>query len=205
MLASHTATHMDALCHVYSDDTMYNGYPAKSFSTVAGAAKCDITTTGTFAGRGVLLDLPTHQGVDWLEPGHAIGSDELEDCAAAQGLELRSGDILLVRTGWLDRFTAGEATMSDPQPGLGVDSLRFVDEHEIAAIGADNSAVECLPFDGDWMAVHIELIVKRGVTMLEHLVLGELAADGCHEFLLCVGALPYTGAAGSPINPVAIG
>ena len=63
-----------------------------------------------------------------------------------------------------------------------------------------------MPFDGGvFLAVHIELLVKRGVTLMEHLKLSELAADGCHEFFLSVGALPVTGAAGSPINPVAIG
>ena len=53
--------------------------------------------------------------------------------------------------------------------------------------------------------MHIELLVKRGVTLMEHLALSQLAADGCHEFLFTVGALPVTGAAGSPINPIAIG
>ena len=63
-----------------------------------------------------------------------------------------------------------------------------------------------IPFDDNvFLAVHIELLVKRGVTLMEHLKLSELAADGCHEFLFSVGALPVTGAAGSPINPVAIG
>ena len=53
--------------------------------------------------------------------------------------------------------------------------------------------------------MHIALLVNRGVTLLEHLFLSELAADGCHEFLLAVGGLKVTGAAGSPINPIAIG
>ena len=61
----------------------------------------------------------------------------------------------------------------------------------------------------DWnnvfLGVHIELLVKRGVTLLEHLVLKELADDRCYESLVCVGALPFAGAAGSPINPIAIG
>jgi kynurenine formamidase len=204
LLASHSITHMDALSHVYADERMYNGHPATSFTTHDGASKCDIRQTGTFAGRGILLDLPRHHGVDWLEPGHAIGADELEACAAAQGTAVRSGDILLVRTGWLDLFARGEGTMT--QAGLGADAVRFVDEHDIVAVGADNSGVECLPWDGDVaLRVHIELLVRRGVTLLEHLVLSELAADGCHEFLLCVGALPFAGAAGSPINPIAIG
>ena len=63
-----------------------------------------------------------------------------------------------------------------------------------------------IPFDDNvFLAVHIELLVKRGVTLMEHLKLSELAADGCHEFFFSVGALPVTGAAGSPINPIAVG
>jgi kynurenine formamidase len=181
------------------------GRGVDEFSATSGAAHCDIRATGTFAGRGILLDLPGHQGVDWLEPGHAITSAELDACADAQGTEVRAGDILLVRTGWLDSFASGDAA-EFAQPGLGVDAASFVDDHEIAAVGADNTAIECIPFDDNvFLAVHIELLVKRGVTLMEHLKLSELAADGCHEFFLSVGALPVTGAAGSPINPVAIG
>ena len=204
VIASHNTTHMDALSHVYTEDGIYNGFPRDEFSTKRGAGHCDILATGTFAGRGILLDLPGHQGVDWLEPGHAITRAELDECAAAQGTEVRAGDILLVRTGWLDLFEQG--TDDYRQPGLGVDSLSFVDDHDIAAIGVDNSAVECIPFDGnEALVLHIALLVKRGVTLLEHIKMSELAADGCHEFFLSVGALPVPGAAGSPINPVAIG
>jgi kynurenine formamidase len=204
VLASHSITHMDALSHVYTEDGIYNGFPRDDASTTGGVGHCDILATGTFAGRGILLDLPGHQGVDWLEPGHAITRAELDACAEAQGTEPRAGDILLVRTGWLDRFATGAEGFA--QPGLGVDAVSFVDDHQIAAVGCDNAAIECIPFDDDvFLAVHIELLVKRGVTLMEHLVLSELAADGCHEFFLSVGALPVTGAAGSPINPVAIG
>jgi kynurenine formamidase len=204
VLASHSITHMDALSHVYTSDGIYNGFPRDEFSTQGGAGHCDIRTTGTFAGRGVLLDLPRHQGVAWLEPGHVITRAELDACADAQGTEPRAGDILLVRTGWLDFFAQGDAEFA--QPGLGVDAVSFVDDHQIAAVGCDNAAIECIPFDdGVFLAVHIELLVKRGVTLMEHLKLSELAADGCHEFFFSVGALPVTGAAGSPINPVAIG
>ena len=204
VFASHSITHMDALSHIYTEDGIYNGFPRDEFSTQGGAPHCDIRATGTFAGRGILLDLARHQGVDWLEPGQVIDRAQLEACADAQGTEVRAGDILLVRTGWLDLFAAG--TEDFRQPGLGVDAVSFVDDHEIAAVGADNGAIECIPFDGNvFLAVHIELLVKRGVTLLEHLRLSELAADGCHEFLFSVGALPVTGAAGSPVNPVAIG
>ncbi len=204
VLASHSITHMDALSHVYTADGIYNGFPRDEFSTAGGAPHCDIRTTATFAGRGILLDVAGHQGVDWLEPGHNITRAELDACADAQGTEPRPGDILLVRTGYLDFFATGAKEFA--QPGLGVDAVSFIDDHEIAAVGADNAAIECIPFDDNvFLAVHIELLVNRGVTLMEHLKLAELAADRCYEFFFSVGALPVTGAAGSPINPVAIG
>jgi len=43
------------------------------------------------------------------------------------------------------------------------------------------------------------------VTLVEHLNLGELAADRCYEGFYAQGGLPVTGATGSPVNPIAIG
>jgi kynurenine formamidase len=204
ILAAHSLTHMDALAHVFSEGTIYNGYAASGFTSNAGAARCDITNTGSFAGRAVLLDLPGHQGVDWLEPGHVIDGGELEACRAAQGVEIRAGDILLIRTGWLDFFATGQGDYA--QPGVGFDAATYIADHDVAAVGSDNAAIESIPFDDNvFLGVHIELLQKHGITLLEHLVLKEMADDRCYESLLCVGALPFTGAAGSPINPIAIG
>ena len=47
--------------------------------------------------------------------------------------------------------------------------------------------------------------MNRGVHLMENLMLAELAADGCHEFLLVVSTpVLVTGATGSPVNPIAI-
>lgn len=208
VLASHSITHVDALCHVFADDTIYNGYPAKGFTSHAGASKCGIEKTGAFAGRAVLLDLAGHAGVEWLEPGTSIGSDMLESCRAALGVEIRAGDVLLIRTGWLDRFAslASPADVGFAQPGLNLDAVPFVRDHDIAAVGADNAAIEVIPFDQDiFLGVHIELLVKLGVTLIEHLNLSPLAADRCHESLFVAAPLPVTGATGSPLNAVCIG
>ncbi|MFN8625970.1 MAG: cyclase family protein [Candidatus Binatia bacterium] len=209
LLPSHTHTHMDALCHIYTKGALYNGFLNDTFHTHRGAARCGIEKTPAFAGRAVLLDLPGHQGVEWLPPGHAITPMELAACRDRQGSTLGSGDILLVRTGWLDlcaaRAAAGEALPHD-QPGIGLAAAEWVAAQDIAAIGADNAAVEVLPFDrGIFVGVHIELMVKRGIIFLEHLLLSELARDRCYEGLFVVGALPVVGASGSPVNPVVIG
>jgi kynurenine formamidase len=208
IVASHSITHMDALCHVFADRKHYNGFSADSFETYTGAPRCGIEKTNSFAGRAVLLDLPGHLGVDWLTPGQPIGSADLEACRASQGVEVGAGDILLVRTGWLDLFASLEPGQEPPyeQPGLNLDSVAFVRDHDVAAVGADNAAIECIPFDDNvFLAVHIELLVKLGIPLLEHLSLTALAKDRCYESLLCVSPLAFTGAAGSPINPIAIG
>jgi kynurenine formamidase len=205
VLPSHCGTHMDALSHVFEDGAFWNGHPSDSITTRRGAKRCGIEQTACFAGRAVLLDLAGHAGVALLEPGLTITADNLEACRAAQGVEVRAGDVLLVRTGWTEAFARGEAQQDGRQAGLGLGAVDFVRDHDVAAVGADNSAVEVLPFDGGFLAVHVSLLVRLGVTLVEHLWLAELAADRCFECLLAVGGLPVTGATGSPVNPVAIG
>ncbi|HEV2362071.1 MAG TPA: cyclase family protein, partial [Acidimicrobiales bacterium] len=190
ILASHVGTHMDALAHVYAEDSIYNGYAAGTFTPRKGATRCSIVKTASFAGRGVLLDVAGHQGVPLCEPGRPITADDLEACRSAQEVEMRPGDILLVRTGWTEAHLRGEVAGDFQQPGLGLSAVDFVRDHDVSVVGADNSAVEVIPFDGNYLAVHVALLQRLGVSLMEHLWLAELAADRCHEFLLAVGALP---------------
>jgi len=207
IIAAHNGTHMDALCHVYAGDRFYNDRPAMEFRSHEGAAHCGIEKTGGFAGRAVLLDIAAHHGVRWLEPGYNIGADDLEAARAAAGVELGAGDILLVRTGWLDLFADLTGRGESPpmaQPGLGASTVAYLAERDVAVVGADNAAVEVIPFDGPFISLHVELLVKRGITFLEHLVLTPLARDGVRECLLVVAPLLVTGGSGSPVNPIAI-
>ena len=194
VLPTHEATHMDALGHVFDGDTLYNGFPADSMSTYGGLAHCGIEKAGPIVARGVLFDMGP------LAPGHVITVAELE----ARGVSLTPGSVALVRTGWLEAFDP-HAGLTYEQPGLGVDAAAWLGEQGVIAVGADNTAVEAMPFDGGgFMPVHVELLVRRGVYLLEHLVLEHLARDGVDEFLLVCSPLSITGASGSPVNPVAI-
>lgn len=206
VLASHTLTHMDALSHVFAEGTIYNGFPVESARTHTGAARCGIDKVGGVVGRAVHLDLPGERDVPWLEPGYVISADDLRRCAEQQGVSLGAGDILLVRTGYLDYWRS----LPDParavaQPGIGLDAVELIAERDVAAVGSDNSAVEPVPFDQDvFLGVHMELLINLGVPLFEHLDLGRLAADGVHECLFVAGPLNVPGASGSPVNPLAI-
>jgi kynurenine formamidase len=206
IVPAHNGTHIDALCHVFADDKVYNGFP-EEFASHGGAPKCGIEKTGGFAGRAVLLDLVGHQGVNWLEPGTNITADDLEACRAAQGVEIRAGDIVLFRTGWLDLFAGLEMGEDPPfaQPGIGLSCVDYFRDLDVAAVGADNAAIEVIPFDGMFLSVHVELLVKLGLSLVEHLVLTPMADDRCHEALFVAAPLLVSGGTGSPINPIAIG
>src|SRR5438128_1521056 len=159
VMSSHSGTHMDALVHTWYGDHIYNGYPAEVVKTWQGATRCGIDKAGWVVTRGVLLDLPAHHGQPYLEPPHIITSAELAGCAAAQGVELRRGDALLVRTGRTRVMREQPERWRAGQPGLGLDATRLIRERDIAVVGADNSAVECIPFDrGEFICVHRELL-----------------------------------------------
>jgi kynurenine formamidase len=206
------ATQWDGLAHVFYDDLLYNGVPASAISA-AGAARNSIDKIATgVAGRGVLLDVGRHRGVDWLEAGEAIGPDELEATARAQGVEIRAGDILLVRTGWWTRLVTERSRRAilAGEPGLGIEAGEWLQDREIAAVAVDNHAVEALPNEhpGTNYPLHLVLIRDMGMTLGEWFDLdglaGDCACDGIYEFFFCAAPLKVTGAVGSPINPLAI-
>ncbi|MCU1395920.1 MAG: putative cyclase [Ilumatobacteraceae bacterium] len=210
VMPSHVGTHMDALSHVASEHTMYNDTPVGTFTPRGGAARLGIENTGSFAGPAKLLDVAGHVESTTGAPmpmSTSIGGELLQACADAQGTTIDQGDILLVRTGWIEHRNAHlppeQAWM---QAGLGVDSVEFIKDHGISAVGSDNSAIEPIPFDQNkFLIVHIELLQQLGVTLIEHLWLKDLADDQCYDILLAVGGLLVTGATGSPVNPIAIG
>ncbi|MFM8862104.1 MAG: cyclase family protein [Acidimicrobiia bacterium] len=209
VMASHTTSHMDALIHVYEDHKHYNGVPFSEMRALGGAAKLGIEKVGGFAARGVLLDMVAHMGADgWLTPGTMLTAADLQACAAAQGTEVRAGDVVLIRTGhldmWWDNHAKGEPE-GFAQAGIGSDAAEWLASIDVTAVGSDNAAVEVIPFDNnDFLIVHKILLVQAGIYMLEHLDLRAAAADGSYEGIIAVAPLKVTGATGSPINPIFI-
>lgn len=204
IIPSHSITHMDALCHVYADGAHYNGFKAEGMAPYTGAARCGIQNVGSVVTRGVLLDVAGVKGVPWLELSYEVTVDDIQACLERADVELSAGCAVLLRTGWLDQF-ADQGEVSFAQPGLGLEAARLLASHDVAIVGADNSAVEVLPFgDNGALPVHIELLVHGGVHLIEHVNLTELAAGGSSEFLFAVNPIAITGATASPVNPVAV-
>jgi kynurenine formamidase len=219
VMPTQSVTQWDALAHVYYDDLLYNGRPADTV-TVRGATYNSIASvTNGVAGRGVLLDVARHRGVPWMQKGNGIHPAELDEVAEAQGVLIRPGDILLVRTGWWAKFLSDRvaADFMWGEPGLSLTCASWLAEKEVSAVAADNYAVEvqtALPggigseIDGVVAPLHMVLIRDMGMTIGEIFDLEALGADcardGVWEFFFCAPPLPITRGLGSPINPIAI-
>ena len=200
----HIGTHVDALCHAWYDDKLYNGFSGDTIRSTSGAARLGVEKMPPIFTRGVLLDLVRLKG-RVLESGEAIGAADLEAAAKAAGVQPERGDAVLIRTGWLESQKGVKNPSFDVEPGIDVEAAMWLVERDVAIIGADNFAVEVLPFpQGKVFPVHQLLIRDFGVPLLEGLMLDPLVASGRHEFLFVASALPIVGATGSPLAPVAV-
>lgn len=206
-------TQWDALAHIFYRGQMYNGHGLEKVTSTGATVNSIDKVADGIVGRGVLLDMARHHGAAWLEPGHAITSADLTACATRQGVDIRSGDIVLIRTGQMAQVRAESSWGqydSGPAPGLGVDSAHWFIEHEIAALATDTWGAEVQPNDtpGVFQPLHLILLVNAGMTIGEIFDLEQLGLvceqDGRYEFLFTAPPLPITGAVGSPVNPLAI-
>ena len=206
-------TQWDALGHIFYGDKMWNGYDARLVDA-GGAKKNGIEKTrDRMIGRGVLLDVARFKGGGYLEDGYGIGNDDLDGCAKAQGVEVRRGDFVIVRTGQMENclargdwggYAAGDA------PGLRFETAGWIHKKHIAAICCDTWGCEVRPNESTeaFQPWHWVVIPMMGITMGEIFYLKDLAEDCAkdkvYEFLFCAPPLPITGAVGSPINPMAV-
>jgi kynurenine formamidase len=209
-------THVDALCHISYGGFTYNGKPASEVLLSNGATSQDIAAYHQgVIGRGVLLDIPKHRGVKWLEPGEAVRRAELEACAKAQDVELGEGDILILRTGHHRRRLELGPWDNSPPPvgegkaGLHVDTIPWMHEKRIAAFLPDGDG-ETVPsvVDGITYPIHPLQVTAMGMLVSDSLQFEELVAvceeeERC-EFMVIGLPLRLPGGTGCPWNPIAI-
>ncbi|ETA04654.1 MULTISPECIES: cyclase family protein [Gordonia] len=221
----------------------HHGYPAER-GYYNGRTEADVLEKGELGidgpasrgivTRGVLLDVPRHLEKTGQAYGpekrFEISADLLAEIAAAQGVELRAGDILCVRTGWVGYYKGLDAAarrdlaeashrLAFETAGLGPAEgiARLVWETGTVAVAVDNPGVE--PFPPPMVLepqpgpdtenlVHTHLLTALGVHLGEFFDLDALAeacaADGRYDFLLTSAPLWVDGGIGSPPNAIAI-
>lgn len=222
---THGSTHFDSLGHAWYGDRLYNGFGSES--TKGGLGRCGIEhpAANGAVGRGILLDVARHRGVDYLESGERITLAELLDCADEQGVTIEKRDVLLVRTGAMELFyREGPAAFYEEfeathrgEPVLAEAGITYTEElaewfaeMEIPLYGTDTVTAEQTISEttGTRLPLHPFLLRNLGVVISEMNELGPLAADcaddGQYEFLYAAAPLRVVGGSGGPANPIVV-
>src|SRR5262249_34883913 len=131
---------------------------------------------------------------------------EIDAVAAAQGVTIKEGDVVLFYTGWIKLIGKDNDRYSKGEPGVGREGAKYLVSKGVVAVGADTWAVETIPFEqgAGVFEVHQILLPHSGTYILENIDTSKLAAEKAYEFLFVLGPSKYRGAVQGMINPIAI-
>ncbi|WP_137991025.1 cyclase family protein [Streptomyces vilmorinianum] len=203
-------SHLDALCHVIYDGTLYGGVDANTVTAGGATALSVELARDGIVGRGVLLDIPRLRGVPWLEPGDHVTADDLTAAERAQHVRVTEGDLLFVRVGHRKRRAElGAWHTADMRAGLHPYALEFLRDRRVAVLGGDgNNDTAPSSTDGVDFPVHVLAVHAMGLHLLDYLQFEDLVevceAEERWSFLCVVAPLRLPEATGSPVNPIAV-
>ena len=210
------STHLDALCHTWDDQGMWNGRDPAGEITFEGASFGGVEhwSNGIIT-RGVLLDVPKHRREPYVTLEKPVHGWELEDVAKAQGITLEPGDALVVYSGREamqaahpgQYYDTSPFTRATPiRPGLHASCLPFLRDNDVAVLVWDMMDLMPNGYDLPW-SVH-GAIFAYGIALLDNALLQPLAEvcaqEGRYEFMLVIAPLKVVGGTGSPANPIAL-
>ena len=162
-----------------------------------------IDTVPPILRRGVMLDIAGLRGAEALDRSYEITPADLDAAVEAQGVEIRTGDVVLLRTGWAAFFAdPGKFISSVHGPGPAIGGAKWLSGRGVYAVGSDTVAFEKVPDPS--MPVHVHLLVESGIHIIECLNLDALAAARVYQFAFVALPLKIQGATASPIRPVAL-
>lgn len=203
VMTTHTGTHVDALGHYAFEGKLYGGVDAQEAQVGMGGLRANgVENIPPTLCRGVVLDIAGALGRPVLSGGHGITPAELQAAAERQAVDVGRGDVVLVRTGWAT-YWGTEEYIAEALPGITLDAACWLADRGVAMVGSDTLALEVSPAEA-FTIVHVELLVRRGIPIMENLNLESLVADRVHEFLFVIIPLNITGATASPVRPLAV-
>lgn len=201
-------THVDALCHSWIREGLWNGRdPAKEIDT-SGARFGDITAwSSRLITRGVLIDVPRHRRESHVTPERPVHGSELEEIAKAQGVAVGAGDALLVYSG-REAYERTPSKQPNRRPGLHASCAKFIRDRDVAVLAWDmmDACDEvCGPAKPD--RVHA-VLANFGVALVDNALLEPLATacaeERRYEFMFIALPLRVLRGSGSAVNPTAI-
>lgn len=194
---------LDGQGHIGVDHVYYNCNKSLDFAAADGLKKLGLDKVPPFVTRGIVLDMTAVTGQSPVPAGTPFNKKEIDDALAKQGLQIKKGDVVLFHTGWQEMASKDAKAFMAGEPGLGKEGAEYLVSKEVVAIGADQWALEVIPFEKGVgvFEVHQILLPRSGTYILENMNTAPLVADKAWEFMFvaCI-----TGSVQAIINPVAI-
>jgi kynurenine formamidase len=202
-----TGPQLDGLGHMGEAGEFYNCNQGKDFSIITGLTKLDISGIPPMVGRGIMIDIAKQMGVDSLQAGQPITSDDIKAAMKSQGVSVSEGDVVLLHTGYTDATLKQNPSLwAGSIPGITNEASVFLAGLKPMAVGADTWGLGAVPpRAGDKIFYdHVVLLKQHGIYILETMNTGRLADEGVHEFMFVLGQARLKGAVQMIINPVAM-
>jgi kynurenine formamidase len=157
----------------------------------------------------VLLDVPGHLGLQALASHQPVDAEQLQAVAKHQGVTVRRGDVVLIRTGYLGAWPDTEKMSAHTTAGPDISAARWLLDQGVVATGSDTETYEVQPAPdpgspANPQPVHTLLLIENGIYLFEGIYLEELALEQVYEFLFVALPLKIKGTTGSMLDPVAI-
>jgi kynurenine formamidase len=210
----HGAPTVDAIGHIGRDLKLHGGVDAVAATATPGGIANNLGIESfpvdLMLNRCVLLDVARHLGggrPDPLAPDVEITAAHLDQTMKAQGVDVRPGDSLLIRTGWGRYFGADNARyLGEKSPGPGQDAARWIIDKKVRLAGDDTATFERRPaaYGKELFSVHMMLLADNGIYIVENANLEPLADAKVHVAMLVLTPLRIQGATGSPLRAIAI-
>ena len=202
-----TGPQLDGLGHMGEAGEFYNCNQGKDFSIITGLTKLDISGIPPMVGRGVMIDIAKQMGVDSLQAGQPITSNDIKAAMKSQGVTVGEGDVVLLHTGYTDATLKQNPSLwAGSIPGITNEASVFLAGLKPMAVGADTWGLGAVPpRAGDKIFYdHVVLLKQHGIYILETMNTGRLADEGVDEFMFVLGQARLKGAVQMIINPVAM-
>ena len=210
----HGAPTIDAIGHIGRDLKLHGGVDAVAATSTPGGIGAnlgiDSFPVDLMINRGVFLDVARHVAggaADPLPPGYEITAKHLDDTAKAQGVDVRKGDSVLIRTGWGQYFGKDNATyLGEQSPGPGQDGAKWIIAKGARLAGDDTATFEKRPaaYGKELFSVHMMLLTDNGIYIVENMNLEPLSAAKAYTVALVITPLKIQGGTGSPLRALAV-
>ncbi|CAM4098496.1 cyclase family protein [Pseudoalteromonas ostreae] len=217
----HGGPTIDALGHIGRDGLLYGGVNATQAtndrrglgrSGVGGELAIDHYPVSLLSNRTVLLDVARFINGDNtpLVAGFDITASHLKSTAKSQGVKIKKGDTVFIRTGWGQYFSDNpQLYIADNAAGVGVSGAQFLIKAGASVVGNDTLTFEKRPPIAtepsfQVFPVHMMLLADNGIYIIENLFLEELAKEKVYEFIAIVPPLKIRGGTGSALRVFAL-